>query len=52
MANLDVGAEVEISVDHDRIVLTPHRYAPQDKFRAAADRAIAKHGKALKRLAK
>jgi antitoxin component of MazEF toxin-antitoxin module len=52
MANLAIGAEVEVSVDNDRIVLTPHRYAPEDRFKAAADRAIARHGKALKRLAR
>jgi antitoxin component of MazEF toxin-antitoxin module len=52
MVNLAPNDEVEISVEDSRIVITPHRYMGEDKFRAAADRAFAKHGKALKRLAR
>jgi antitoxin component of MazEF toxin-antitoxin module len=52
LANLAVGDEVEVSVDDGRIVLTPHRRAAEDSFQAAADRALARHGKALKRLAR
>jgi antitoxin MazE len=52
MVNLAPNDEVEISVEDSRIVITAHRYMGEDKFRSAADRAFAKHGKALKRLAK
>ena len=52
MANLEPNAEVEISVEDSRIVITAHRYMGEEKFRSAADRAFAKHDKSLKRLAK
>ena len=52
MANLAPNAEVEISVEDSRIVITAHRYMGEEKFRSAADRAFAKHDKSLKRLAK
>jgi antitoxin MazE len=52
MVNLAPNAEVEISVEGGRIVISAHRYMDEDKFRSAADQAFAKHDKALKRLAK
>jgi antitoxin MazE len=52
MVNLEPNAEVEISVEDSRIVITPHRYMSDEKFRSAAERAFAKHDKSLKRLAK
>jgi antitoxin MazE len=52
MVNLEPNAEVEISVEDSRIVITPHRYMGEEKFRVASERAFARHGKALKRLAR
>lgn len=52
MANLDVGQEVEVMVEADRIVITPHRHATDAQFEAAAARTFKKHEKALKRLAR
>jgi antitoxin component of MazEF toxin-antitoxin module len=48
----DPQAEVELTVEADRIILTPHRYATDEKVAAAAKRMMAKHKKALERLAK
>jgi antitoxin component of MazEF toxin-antitoxin module len=52
MANLEPNAEVEITVEDSRIVITAHRTMSDEKFQAASKRAFAKHGKSLQRLAK
>jgi antitoxin component of MazEF toxin-antitoxin module len=44
--------EVELTLEKDRIIVAPHRYATETEARGAAKRMIAKHGKALARLAK
>lgn len=51
---LDLGehGEVELTLEQDRIVISPHRYATPDEFKASANRIIKKHRKALERLAK
>jgi antitoxin component of MazEF toxin-antitoxin module len=49
---LDEQAEVELSLEQDRIVVVPHRYATEPEFRAAAKRVLTKHRRSLERLAK
>jgi len=48
----DPNAEVEISLEGDRIVIEPHRYATKDEARASARRMMTKHRKSLERLAR
>ncbi len=50
-AGLEIGSEVEIAVEHGRIVLTPHRYASDDEARAAGERVMDRRQKLLARLA-
>jgi len=50
-AGLEIGSEVEIDVQHGRIILTPHRYASDDEARAAGQRVIERRKKLLTRLA-
>jgi antitoxin component of MazEF toxin-antitoxin module len=46
----DPNAEVEITLEQNRIVVTPHRYATDAEFRASAKRVATKHRKSLDRL--
>jgi antitoxin component of MazEF toxin-antitoxin module len=50
---LEVGdyGEVELTLEENRIIIAPHRYATDAEVRAAAKRMKAKHRKALDRLA-
>jgi len=52
MANLDVGQEVEVTVEASRIVIVPHRYANDADFEASAERTFKKHERSLRRLAR
>ena len=52
LANLDVGQEVQVSVEENRIVITAHRYASDAEFEGSANRTFKKHERALKRLAR
>lgn len=46
------GGEVEISIEADRIVIEPHRYATNAEFKASAHRVIGKRRGLIKRLSK
>jgi antitoxin component of MazEF toxin-antitoxin module len=50
--NLSVGAEVEVSVEKNSIVVRPHRYAEDTSVKASATRMLGKHRKSLERLAR
>lgn len=53
MANLDVGQEVELTVEGQRIVITPRPiYASDEEVREAAERTFKKHERSLRRLAR
>ena len=52
LALSDPNAEVELTLENDRIIVTPHRYATDAEFKASAKRMMAKHRKSLERLAK
>jgi antitoxin component of MazEF toxin-antitoxin module len=52
LALTDPNAEVEIALEQDRIIVTPHRYASDAEFRASAKRMSTKHRKSLDRLGK
>jgi antitoxin component of MazEF toxin-antitoxin module len=49
---LDENGELEITLEKDRIVLTPHRYATDAEFQSAADRVFTKRRGLMARLAK
>lgn len=49
---LDENGELEITLETNRIVLTPHRYATKAEFTASADRVVAKRRGLLARLAR
>lgn len=51
---LEIGeqGEVELSLENDRIIVAPHRYATNAEAKAALKRVMSKHGKAFARLAK
>lgn len=49
---LSEHGEVEVSLEHDRIIVAPHRYATDGEARAAGKRVMAKHRKVIERLAK
>jgi antitoxin component of MazEF toxin-antitoxin module len=51
---LDLGehGEVELTLEQDRIVIAPHRYATNDEFQVSARRMLKKHRKSLERLAR
>jgi antitoxin component of MazEF toxin-antitoxin module len=50
--NLESGAEVEVSVERNAIVIRPHRYATDEEFAASAARVIDKRRGLMHRLAK
>lgn len=43
--NLSVGAEVEVSVEQNALVIRPHHYATAAVVQASSKRMIAKHRK-------
>jgi antitoxin component of MazEF toxin-antitoxin module len=45
-------AEVELTLEQDRIIVAPHRYATDAEFKASAKRMMTKHRKSLEKLAK
>jgi antitoxin component of MazEF toxin-antitoxin module len=49
---LDDESEVEVTLERDRIVLTPHRYATDAEVQASADRVGTKRRGLMARLAK
>jgi antitoxin component of MazEF toxin-antitoxin module len=49
---LDDNGEVELVLEHDRIIVTPHRYATRGEFQQSADRVFEKRRGLMKRLAK
>jgi antitoxin component of MazEF toxin-antitoxin module len=49
---LDEHGEFEITLERDRIVLTPHRHATDAEFTASADRVVTKRRGLIERLAK
>jgi antitoxin component of MazEF toxin-antitoxin module len=51
---LDLGetGEVELTLEQNRIVIAPHRYAADAEFKQSAKRMLKKHGKSLERLSK
>lgn len=51
-AGWEIGTEVEVSVQKDRIVLTRHRYATDEESRGAKRAVVARHRKSLERLAR
>ena len=48
----DPNAEVELTLEKDRIIVTPHRYATNGEFKASAGRVLEKRRGLIKRLAK
>ncbi len=50
--NLSEHGEVELTLDKDRIIVSPHRYATDAEVRESAKRMMTKHRKSLARLAK
>ena len=46
----EVGTEVEIRVDKQRVILIRHAYASDEDVNASADRMIKRHRKSLERL--
>lgn len=49
--NLGPGAEVEVSVERNALVVRPHRYATDEEFAESARRVITKRRGLIKRLA-
>lgn len=49
--DLEPGAEVEVSVEGKRIVITAHRYATGEEFAEAKRRVLSANRKSLERLA-
>jgi antitoxin component of MazEF toxin-antitoxin module len=54
LQQLDLGpeSEVEIRVQGDSLVITPHRHASNEQFERAANHVFATRKRLLKRLAK
>jgi antitoxin component of MazEF toxin-antitoxin module len=50
--DLEPDDEVEIRVEGQSLVITPHRYATSQEFERAADRVFQSRKRLLKRLAK
>jgi len=48
----DDDAEVAITLEGDRIVITRHRYASPEEFKRTADRVLTRRRRALAKLAK
>lgn len=49
---LSEHGEVELTLERDRIVIAPHRYATREEVRAATKRTMKKHRQSLERLAR
>jgi antitoxin component of MazEF toxin-antitoxin module len=49
--NLGPGAEVEVSVEKNALVVRPHRYATDEEFSNSTQRVIAKRKGLMKKLA-
>lgn len=51
---MDLGehAEVELTIEQDRIIVAPHRYATDAEVKGSAKRMMIKHGTSLRKLAK
>jgi antitoxin component of MazEF toxin-antitoxin module len=50
--DLSEHGEVELTLEKDRIIVAPHRYATTAEVKESAKRMMGKHRKALARLAK
>jgi antitoxin component of MazEF toxin-antitoxin module len=50
--DLSEHAEVELTLEQDRIIVAPHRYATDAEVKASAKRMMTKHRKSLEKLAK
>ena len=48
----EIGTEVELTVDGEQLILSPHRYAKDEEAEAAGERVIQSRKKRLERLAK
>jgi antitoxin component of MazEF toxin-antitoxin module len=48
----DVGSEVEIRVQDEKLILTSHRYADDNAVKEATKRMIKRHRKSLERLSR
>jgi antitoxin component of MazEF toxin-antitoxin module len=48
----EIGTEVELKVQGDSIVLSPHRYATDDEAREAGQRVVKERRRLLERLAR
>jgi antitoxin component of MazEF toxin-antitoxin module len=48
----DPDAEVEVSLEKDRIIIAPHRYATEAEFHNSATRVFEKRRGLIKRLSK
>ncbi len=48
----DSNAEVELTLEADRIIVAPHRYATEAEFQTSARRVFDKRRGLIKRLAK
>ena len=51
-ANLEPDAEVEIRVQDNMIVITPHRYASDDEARSAGQKIVRERRRLMERLAR
>ena len=50
--DLSEHGEVELTLEKDRIIVAPHRYATDAEVKGSARRMMVKHGKSLAKLAK
>lgn len=50
--DLEPDGEVEVRVENDAVIITPHRYASDAEFRTATDRIFGKRRRLMERLAK
>ena len=48
----EIGTQVEITVQGEQIILSPHRYASDEEAKAAGERVVATRRTMLERLAK
>ena len=48
----EIGTEVELTVDGEQLILTPHRYAKDEEAQAAGERVVRNRKQLLERLAK
>jgi antitoxin component of MazEF toxin-antitoxin module len=50
--NLTPGADVEISVEHNALIIRPRRHASREQTRAALKRITARHRRSLEKLSR